>query len=68
MNDDDQLYKRPLVGLVRVREHCTFAWRKVSPRTPASIEVRENHCPQCVADVRQRGYRLLAPGGQDYPG
>ena len=68
MNNDDPTSIKPLVGLVRVREHCTFAWRKVTPAAPASIEVRENHCPQCVADIRRRGYRLLSPDGQDYPG
>lgn len=68
VSDDDHSFPRPLVGLVRVREHCTFTWRKATPGAPASVEVREDHCPQCLADVRRRGYRLLSPDGQDYPG
>ena len=63
---DDSSPAAPLVGLVRIREHCTFAWRRALPGGEVSVEVRDTHCPRCVAEVRQRGYRLLGPKGEDF--
>jgi hypothetical protein len=68
VSDDGPSSQRPLVGLVQMREHCTFAWRKATPAAVPSIEIDENHCPQCIAEVRQRGYRLLTADGKEYQG
>jgi len=64
---DDSSSASPLVGLVRIREHCTFTWRRATPSAEVSVEVRETHCTKCVAEARFRGYRLLGPDGQDHP-
>lgn len=48
-----------LVGLVRLRDHCTFAWEATEPGGRRTVRVRSNHCPQCVAELRELGYALL---------
>jgi hypothetical protein len=48
-----------LVGLVRVRQHCTFTWRKAAHQDQRSVEVFGNHCADCVEEVRRRGYSLV---------
>lgn len=47
-----------LVGLIRVRSHCTFTWRKWPHQDQRSVEVRPSHCPECVDEIRRRGYAL----------
>lgn len=48
-----------LVGLTRVRNHCTFTWQEPEGGGTRSVEIRPNHCDRCIAEVRERGYRLL---------
>jgi hypothetical protein len=48
-----------LVGLLRVRQHCTFTWRKAARQDERIVEVFANHCSDCVDEVRRRGYRLV---------
>jgi hypothetical protein len=45
------------VGLIRVRDHCTFTWR--GPEDERTVEIEAHHCADCIADVRTRGYRLI---------
>jgi hypothetical protein len=59
--------ERTLVGLVRARDHCTFTWSKAEGSETRKIEVRPDHCLQCLAEIRRRGFRLVLPDGQDYP-
>jgi hypothetical protein len=56
-----------LVGLVRLRDHCTFEWWRLDVSTVKNIEIREHHCLQCLAEARRRGYRLLTQDGKEYP-
>jgi hypothetical protein len=50
------------VGLLRVREHCTFSW--YAPEGGRrTAEVRATHCEACVAELRQRGYDIDAVDG-----
>ena len=55
-----------LVGLVTVREHCTFTWRRSESGGARSVEIRPDHCPQCVAELGRRGARLITPDGEPY--
>lgn len=48
-----------LVGLIRLREHCTFAWQEPEGGGRRTAEVRATHCPDCVAELRTLGYLLV---------
>jgi hypothetical protein len=56
-----------LVGLVRPREHCIFAWRRVQGSDERTVEILADHCLQCVSEVRRLGYKLVTSDGKDYP-
>jgi hypothetical protein len=58
----------PLVGLIRVREHCTFNWQRLDGADVRSVIVQDHHCLQCLAEARRRGFRLIVPDGGDYAG
>ena len=47
------------VGLIRVREHCTFTWKEPEAGGRRSAEIRTTHCAECVAVLRELGYRLV---------
>ena len=47
------------VGLIRVREHCTFTWEEPQAGGQRSAEVRTTHCAECAAVLRGLGYRLV---------
>jgi len=49
-----------LVGLVRPREHCTFTWLAHAGGGRRSAQVRVTHCPECVAELRRRGYLIMS--------
>jgi len=53
-----------LVGLVRMREHCTFNWRQPEGAVQ-TIEVLPHHCEDCLREARRRGFRLARPDGGD---
>ena len=48
-----------LVGLVRIRQHCTFTWRRAARQEQRSVEIFPNHCADCVDEARRRGYTLV---------
>jgi hypothetical protein len=48
-----------LLGVVRVRDHCTFTWQECEGGGRRSAEVRATHCAECVAELRELGYRLV---------
>jgi hypothetical protein len=50
-----------LVGLIRIRNHCTFTWHKPEDSDQGSVEVRSDHCPKCMAEVQRLGYHLDRP-------
>jgi hypothetical protein len=56
-----------LIGLLRLRDHCTFTWRGTEGRDERTIEIHSDHCLQCLAEARRRGYRLVTSDGKDYP-
>lgn len=56
-----------LVGLMRVREHCTFTWRKPETGGVRAVEVLADHCLQCIAELRRGGFELINPDGTAYP-
>jgi hypothetical protein len=53
-----------LVGLVRPREHCTFAWEEPESGGRRTAWVRGTHCAQCIDELRALGYMLV---GEDAP-
>ena len=67
MTERDQDFRPPrgLVGLVRVREHCTFNWRSLVESGVRVVEVIPTHCADCIAEVRRRGYRLEGTACED---
>jgi hypothetical protein len=46
------------VGLIRMRDHCTFTWSEGEGSDVRSVEVRSNHCSEWVAALRGMGFRL----------
>lgn len=54
-----------LVGLVRIREHCTFNWRQPEGAVQ-TILVLPHHCEDCLREARRRGFRLARPDGTDF--
>jgi hypothetical protein len=54
-------------GLVRPRDHCTFTWTQAENTEIRSVEVRPDHCLQCVAELRRRGHRLISSDGTELP-
>jgi hypothetical protein len=44
-----------LVGLIRLRDHCTFTWSKQEDGGPRTVDVRANHCSECVAELVKLG-------------
>jgi hypothetical protein len=48
-----------LVGLLRLRGHCTFSWREPEGGGRRAVEVQTTHCEACVAELRERGYRIV---------
>ncbi len=64
MTEDPELRRMP-VGLLRVREHCTFTWRGPVEGGQRTVEVFPEHCAECIAEVRRRGFDLIQkPGGK----
>lgn len=53
-----------LVGLVRLRDHCTFTWAESERGGRRVATVYGTHCAQCVAELQERGYGV-APEGDD---
>jgi hypothetical protein len=47
------------VGLIRMRDHCTFTWRQHEGSDLRSVEVRATHCSECVAALETSGFRLV---------
>lgn len=58
MTDDSEPRRLP-VGLLRVRNHCTFTWRGLVAGGQRSIEVLPDHCAECVAEVRRLGFDVI---------
>ena len=57
MNEEPERPRVP-TGLIRVREHCTFAWSEPATKAPRLVEVLPSHCSECIAEIRRRGFRL----------
>jgi hypothetical protein len=53
------------VGLLRLRDHCTFSWQEQQGGGRRTAEVRPTHCDACVAELRQRGYDVVPPDGEE---
>jgi hypothetical protein len=49
------------IGLIRIRNHCTFTWQKPADSDQGTVEARANHCPKCLAEVQRLGYQLARP-------
>jgi len=52
------------VGLIRVRNHCTFSWQEDEAGGLRSIAVQANHCSECVVELRKQGYVLVQDGAE----
>lgn len=59
MNRDPE-NPRLSTGLLRVRDHCTFTWFRQAESEQRLVHVREDHCETCIAEVRRRGYDVIA--------
>jgi hypothetical protein len=68
MNDGPPSTPASLIGLVRLRDHCIFKWRRIEGSNERSVEVLPDHCLQCISEARRRGYELVSPDGKAYPG
>jgi hypothetical protein len=51
-----------LTGLIRVRNHCLFTWQEPEGGGPRSVEIWPSHCAECIAEIRERHYRLIYMG------
>ena len=58
MTDDAEPRHVP-VGLLRVRNHCTFTWRGAVTGAQRRVEVLPDHCAECIAEVRRRGLEVI---------
>jgi hypothetical protein len=54
-------------GLLRPRDHCTFTWTLDEGEDKRTVIVLRDHCVQCIAELRRRGYRLVSEDGVDHP-
>jgi hypothetical protein len=54
-------------GLLRPRDHCTFTWTQAEDAEIRTVEVRPDHCLQCIAELRRRGHRLISSDGNELP-
>jgi hypothetical protein len=50
-----------LVGLIKVRDHCTFAWRRWVVDDTRRATRLSTHCDACVAAMQELGYVVLEP-------
>jgi len=62
----DQPAPYVLVGLVRIREHCTFTWRRQEGLGERTVHILPHHCDLCLREARRRGFRLIGPDGTEY--
>jgi hypothetical protein len=60
----------PIVGLVRVRDHCTFRWSVRGSTEVRTAEVDVSHCSECIEELESRGYvlRPAQPADRSRPG
>jgi hypothetical protein len=56
-----------LVGLIRVREHCAFAWEEPATGGRRVAIATQTHCDDCVAELRRRGYVVRAEDEKEAP-
>lgn len=47
------------VGLVRVRNHCTFTWRAAECDAAKSAVLGPTHCAECIEELRRLGYQVV---------
>ena len=50
------------VGLLRMRDHCTFSWQQPEGEGRRTVEVLPTHCDLCVAALLERGYEIVSAG------
>jgi hypothetical protein len=49
-----------LVGLLRLREHCTFSWQEPQGGGRRTVEIYSTHCAACVGELRRLGYVVVS--------
>jgi hypothetical protein len=54
-------------GLLRTRDHCTFTWTLDEGQDKRTVLLRRDHCLECIAELRRRGYRLVSEDGLERP-
>jgi hypothetical protein len=47
-----------IVGLLRLRDHCTFSWEEPQSGGRRTAWVRATHCADCVSELERRGYEI----------
>jgi hypothetical protein len=47
-----------LVGLIRLREHCTFTWEEPARGGRRVAMITSTHCSECIAELGKLGYLL----------
>ena len=47
-----------LVGLTRTLECCVFTWHELEGSTERTVELRDDHCERCIAEIARMGYTL----------
>jgi hypothetical protein len=48
-----------LVGLIRVRSHCTFTWRRPEDMGERQAILRDHHCDECIAHLEDKGWSFI---------
>lgn len=59
---DPVLGRHVIVGHTRIMGCCVFTWREFEGRADRTVEVREDHCERCVAEIARLGYALRGAG------
>lgn len=54
-----------LVGVIRVRSHCSFRWHEPEGGGLRSAEVGPEHCETCLQELRRLRYRLVRSEGSE---
>jgi hypothetical protein len=44
------------VGLIRIRDHCTFSWHANDSGGRRQVHVEPTHCRECVTELEKLGY------------
>ncbi len=55
-----------IIGLLKIRDHCLFTWREPERERRRIVEIRSEHCEQCIAELYKMavGWTLIDRRGK----